>query len=55
MVFGCGDRLEEERGVDPCPGISIAKKGSGGQAESVFVVIIPENLPVVAEWFSYTG
>jgi hypothetical protein len=35
--------------------MSIAKNGYAGQVESVFVVIIPENLPVVAEWFSYTG
>jgi hypothetical protein len=55
MVLGCGDRLEKERGNDPCSVISIANQGYAGQAESVFVVIIPENLPVVAEWFSCTG
>ncbi len=49
MVFGRGDRLEEEQGNDPCSEISIANQGYAGQAD---LVRCPGD-PIHFKWLGY--
>ncbi len=49
MDFRRGDRLEEERGNDPCSEVSIANQGYASQAESVTRLFISSQTSLKVE------